>query len=155
MSGDVQVRFCESLRVRPPWATRRNIFVGSQKAAERVMQSITLYIERKLKLVVNREKSQVAKTNSVKFLGMTIVNGTIAISRVAMAHAKNKVKELTRRGTSLTLEDTIKVINRWYIGWSNYFSMTQYPNQLRWIEAHTRRRLRARIVSQAKRRCRL
>jgi len=125
-----------------------NIFVRSRKAAERVMVSISQFIENKLKLVVNREKSQVARTCEVKFLGMTIVNGTIAISRKAMSHAMAKVKELTPRGTYLTLELTIAEINRWYVGWSNYFNMTQYPKQLNMVEGRIRRRLRARIVSQ-------
>lgn len=128
-----------------------NIFVKSRKAAERVMEKISSFIENKLKLVVNREKSQVAETRDVKFLGMTIVNGTIAISRKAMSHAMAKVKELTPRGTHQTLETTIRNINRWYKGWSNYFSMTQYPAQLNKIEAHIRRRLRSRIVGQARR----
>lgn len=140
-----QLSFCR-------FADDCNIFVRSRKAAERVMTSLCQFIERKLKLVVNREKSQVARTSEVKFLGLTIVNGTIAISRKAMSEAMQKVKELTKRGTYLTLEDSIKEINRWYVGWSNYFSMTQYPNQLYSIEAHIRRRLRARIVYQSKRR---
>ena len=128
-----------------------NIFVKSQKAATRVMQSISNFIEKKLKLVVNREKSQVAKTCEVKFLGMTIVNGAVLISRKAMADAMKRVKELTPRGTNLSLESTIKEINRWYIGWSSYFSMTQYPGQFDSIEAHIRRRLRSRLVSKARR----
>ena len=57
-----------------------NIFVRSQKAAERVMRSISKFIENKLKLVVNREKSKVALSKCVKFLGMTIIAGAIAIS---------------------------------------------------------------------------
>jgi len=128
-----------------------NIFVRSQKAAERVMLSISNFIENKLKLVVNREKSQIAKTCKVKFLGMTIIDGAVVISRKAMSTAMMKVKELTPRGTRLTLELTIKGINRWYRGWSSYFSMTQYPAQFNSIEAHIRRRLRARLMSQARR----
>jgi len=129
-----------------------NIFVGSQKSAERVMQNVCKFIENKLKLVVNEEKSQVALSNQVKFLGMTIVKGTIAISTKAMAHALKKVKELTPRGTSKNIKETVRQINKWYVGWSNYFSMTQYPAQLVKIEAHIRRRLRARLVSQQKER---
>jgi RNA-directed DNA polymerase len=129
-----------------------NIFVKSQKAAERVMQNVCKFIENKLKLAVNKEKSKIALSDQVKFLGMTIVNATIAISRKAIDHAMTKVKELTPRGTSQKLEDTIKRINSWYVGWSSYFSMTQYPAQLKKIEAHIRRRLRSRIVSQQKRR---
>jgi hypothetical protein len=91
-------------------------------------------------------------SHEVKFLGMTIVDNTIAISKKAIAHAMTKVKELTPRGTSQTLDTTIKQINSWYRGWSCYFSMTQYPAQLKKIEAHIRRRLRSRIVSQQKER---
>lgn len=129
-----------------------NIFAGSQKAAERIMNNISKFITDKLKLVVNMEKSQVALSDQVKFLGMTIVKETIAISRKAIDHAMNKVKELTPRGTSQNIGETVKKINTWYVGWSSYFSMTQYPAQLRKIEAHIRRRLRSRLVSQQKRR---
>ena len=129
-----------------------NIFVGSQKAANRVMQSVGHFIEGKMKLVVNRQKSKVALTKYVKFLGMTIIAGTIAISAVSIKRAMAKVKELTPRGTHLSLELAIDRINRWYIGWSEYYKMTQYPSQLRKIEAHVRRRLRSRLVDQQKRR---
>lgn len=127
-----------------------NIFVKTQRAAERVMNGISEFIEKKLKLVVNWEKSKVAESSLVKFLGMTIVNGKRAIARKSIRRAMDKVKELTPRGTSETLEDTIKQINSWYDGWSNYYSMTQYPSQLKVIEAHIRRRLRSRIVDQQK-----
>lgn len=129
-----------------------NIFVGSRKAAERVMQKISAYIESKLKLVVNREKSQVAETKDVKFLGMTIVNGKRTISNQAMRRAAEQVKQLPPRGTFMTLEATLAKINQWYVGWANYFSMTEFPKQLKTIESHIRRRLRARIVKQAKKR---
>ncbi len=129
-----------------------NIFVASRKSAERVMENVCKFIEKKLKLVVNQEKSQVALSDRVKFLGMTIVGSTIAISRKAIDHALTKVKDLTLRGTSENLEATITKINSWYVGWSSYFSMTQYPAQLKKVEAHIRRRLRSRIVSQHSRR---
>jgi group II intron reverse transcriptase/maturase len=134
------------------FADDSNIFVGSQKAAERVMQSVTKFIESRLKLVVNREKSKVALSKAVKFLGMTIIAGTIAISSKSMARAMDKVRELTPRGTSQAIEQTVEKANSWYVGWAGYYKMTQYPNQLAMIEAHLRRRLRARIVSQQKKR---
>jgi hypothetical protein len=101
---------------------------------------------------VNQEKSKVAQTKFVKFLGMTILAGTIAISKVSMCRAMERVKELTLRGTEQTIEQSIVEINRWYMGWSGYYKMTEYPSQLGTIEAHIRRRLRARIVSQQKKR---
>jgi len=127
-----------------------NIFVRTPKAAERVMASISGYIEKRLKLVVNQEKSQVARSDRVKFLGMTIVGDRLAISHKALQGAMAKVKELTPRGTHLTLEASIERINSWYVGWSGYFAMTSYPAQLKKIEAHIRRRLRSRLVDQQK-----
>jgi len=127
-----------------------NLFVKTPKAAERVMASVSRFIETRLKLVVNQEKSQVARSDRVKFLGMTMVGATIAISHKALQTAMAKVKELTPRGTHLTLEKTLEEINSWYVGWAGYFDMTYYPAQLKKIEAHIRRRLRSRLVDQQK-----
>jgi len=93
-----------------------NIFAGSKAAAERIMKSVTKFIENRLKLVVNTEKSKVALSRYVKFLGMTIIVGSIAISHASMKRAHEKVKELTPRGTSEYIEQTAKRINRWYMG---------------------------------------
>ena len=134
------------------FADDSNIFVSSKKAAERVMSGIRKYIEKRLRLKINHEKSKVALSRSVKFLGMTIIAGTLAISAQSMQRAMDKVKELTPRGTHLTREQTMGRINTWYTGWSGYYEMTQYPWQLKKIEAHARRRLRARIVDQQKKR---
>jgi group II intron reverse transcriptase/maturase len=127
-----------------------NIFVKTPKAAARMMANISGYIETRLKLRVNREKSQVARSDRVKFLGFTIVGETIAIAHKALQGAMAKVKELTPRGTHLRLEDSIERINSWYVGWSSYFALTHYPAQLHKIEAHIRRRLRARLIDQQK-----
>ena len=127
-----------------------NIFVKTPKAAERVMGSISDFIEKRLKLVVNQDKSQVARCERVKFLGMTIVGNAIAISHKALQKAMAKVKELTPRGTHLTLKASFEQINSWYVGWAGYFEMTYYPAQLVKIEAHIRRRLRSRLVDQQK-----
>ena len=128
------------------------IFVKSLKSAERVMGNISRFIENKLKLVVNREKSKVAHIHDVKFLGMTIIDGRIVISGKSMNRAMEKIKELTPRGTHLKLERAIEEINKWYVGWSSYHRMTQYPAQFKTLEAHIRRRLRSRLVGQQKRR---
>jgi len=93
-----------------------NIFVRSPKAANRVMKSISKFIENKLKLTINRKKSQVGRSCDVKFLGMTIVKGTIAISAQSMKRARQKVKELTPRGSHMSLEHTIERVNNWYKG---------------------------------------
>jgi RNA-directed DNA polymerase len=129
-----------------------NIFVKSVKAGERVLQSIAGFIENKLLLKVNWEKSKVAPSSKVKFLGMTIVNMSKAISKSSIDRAMTKVKSLTPRGTNLSIENSIKEINRWYVGWANYYKMTNYPGQLEKIEAHIRRRLRSRFIGEHKRR---
>jgi RNA-directed DNA polymerase len=129
-----------------------NIFVKTKRAAERVKSSITKFIEKKLKLKVNEDKSQTAKSDQVKFLGMTIVKGSICISKSAMNRAMEKIKSLIPRGTHIPLKEAIDQINTWYTGWFSYFKLTQYPAQLKTLEAHIRRRLRARIIVQHKRR---
>ena len=115
------------------------------------MEKICQFIERTLKLQGNRDKSQVAKSDRVKFLGFTVVGEAIAISHKALQSAMSRVKELTPQGTYKSLEKTLEEINQWYVGWSSYYSLTYYPNQLKKIEAHIRRRLRSRLVSRQKR----
>ncbi len=127
-----------------------NIFARTQRSADRIMDSIKKFIEKKLKLKVNEEKSKTRKSNEVKFLGMTIVEGTIAISKAAFNKAMEKVKTLIPRGSHIQIERAIAEVNKWYRGWTSYFKMTQYPAQLKAIEAHIRRRFRARIIKQQK-----
>ena len=78
--------------------------------------------------------------------------GTLAISQVSLNRAMSKVSELTPRNSSLSIEQNIKEINSWYKGWSGYYLVTEYPSQLRKIEAHVRRRLRCRWLLQQKKR---
>jgi group II intron reverse transcriptase/maturase len=128
-----------------------NIYVKSKKAAERVMTSITKFIENRLKLRVNRTKSKVAGVSEVKFLGFTILERKIAIAKKAMIRAMKVVDRLTPRRTHKPLEKQIEEINRWYTGWTSYYGHAQYPWQLRLIEAHIRRRLRAQFIRAQKR----
>jgi group II intron reverse transcriptase/maturase len=127
-----------------------NIFARSQRSADRIMGSVKKFIEKKLKLKVNEEKSKTRKSNEVKFLGMTIVNGTIAMAKATYNKAMTKVKDLIPRGSHVPIEKAIEEVNKWYQGWASYFKMTQYPSQLKGIEAHIRRRFRARIIGQQK-----
>jgi RNA-directed DNA polymerase len=116
-----------------------NIFTKTERSAKRIMASIKKFIEKKLKLKVNEDKSKTAKADQVKFLGMTIVKGTLAISKAALRKAMEKVKELIPRGTNLTIKQAVEKINSWYRGWASYFKMTQYPAQLKMIESHIRK----------------
>jgi hypothetical protein len=105
--------------------------VTSRKAVERVKESVTKLIEKRMKLVVNREKSKVALASGVKFLGMTIIMGTIAISALAMDRAMEKIKKLTPRRSHKTIEAAIGDIGRWYRGWTGYFGMPPIPESAR------------------------
>ena len=127
-----------------------NIFVSSEVAANRVMETVTRFIEKRLKLIVNQVKSKVARSEAVKFLGLTIILGAITISLQSTQRAIDKVKLMTPRGTSETVEQTIAKFNSWYLGWAGYYKMTEYPSQLEAIEAHFRRRMRSRIIGQQK-----
>ena len=93
-----------------------NIFVKSQKAAERVMETISRFIEMKLKLKVNQDKSKVALSDKVKFLGFTMVNGTIGIAHKALQTAMDKVKALTPRGTHKSFRRWTRSINGMWAG---------------------------------------
>lgn len=134
------------------YADDANIFVGSQKAAQRVLTSISAFIEKKLKLRVNRDKSQTALSKAVKFLGMTILAGGMAMISVgAMKKAKERVKELIPRSGRGSLETQVQRVNQWYMGWSGYFAMTNYPSQLKQIEANIRMRFRLQFIKNHKR----
>ncbi|MFT6387399.1 MAG: hypothetical protein ACJAUP_000770 [Cellvibrionaceae bacterium] len=89
-----------------------NIFVTSPKAAERVITSVSVFIEKTHKLVVNKDNSQVAKSKDIKFLGLTIVKGLITIYLKSVVRAMKRVKELTPRETHQKLETTMAAINR-------------------------------------------
>ena len=129
-----------------------NIFVKSEKAANRVKESITRFIENRLKLQVNHEKSKVSPSHLVKFLGMTIAMGKILISLKSMERAIQKVEELVPRRTHKALEAQIDRVNRWYQGWSGYYNLTETPSQLRQIEGRIRTRFRVQLIRNMKRR---
>ncbi len=79
LDKELEVRGLEFCR----FADDVNIFVGSRKAAERVLESVTHFIEKKLKLTVNMTKSKAALSSAVKFLGIVIISGMVLISAVS------------------------------------------------------------------------
>jgi group II intron reverse transcriptase/maturase len=128
------------------------IFVGSKAAGERVMDSITRFIEKKLKLKVNQVKSKVAQARKVVFLGFTVTRRSIRISAKSIKRARAKLRELIPRRTHVPMEIQLEKYNQWYKGWLAYYQLTNHPHQLAIIEAHARRRYRAQLVGQSKRR---
>lgn len=132
------------------------ILVGSKKAAERVMQSITKYIEKKLGLKVNVAKSKVSKPNDIKYLGFGFYYDKNAGRWFPRAHEKSiekfkrKLKQLTCRRWSIDLSDRINKINAVVRGGVNYFSICNMKTHMETISSHLRRRIRCIIWKQWK-----
>jgi RNA-directed DNA polymerase len=123
-----------------------NIYVRSQKAGERVMAGIERFLEKRLKLNVNKAKSAVAKPSVRKFLGFSFTGGTEPRRRIApqaIARFKAKVRELTRRTCGKSLAQITKELSVYLIGWRGYFGFCQTPSVLRALDEWLRRRLRA------------
>lgn len=120
-----------------------NIYVRSQSAGERVMKSVSDFISRKLKLKVNQTKSAVDKPSNRKFLGFTIggKNAKAYVSEKARVRFKDRIRELTRRGTpALKL---IEKLNTYLRGWAGYFGYADDHWTLRDMDRWIRRRLRS------------
>jgi RNA-directed DNA polymerase len=121
-----------------------NIFVGSRKAGERVLASLTDFIERKLKLKVNRQKSGVRHCSDVKFLGYTVLpEGKIRVADKSIERFKLKVKELSRRNRGVKIEQIVRELNAVIIGWTNYFRLANsWLSDIRSLDSWIRRKLR-------------
>ncbi len=131
-----------------------NIYVRSQRAGERVMAGIERFLEKRLKLKVNRAKSAVAKPSVRKFLGFSFTREPSPRRRIApqaIARFKAKVRELTRRTGGKSLAQIVKELSVYLIGWRGYFGFCQTPSVLRALDEWIRRRLRAIAWKQWKR----
>lgn len=131
-----------------------NIFVKSRKAGERVMASIVKFIEEKLKLTVNREKSGVRHCSQVKFLGYTCLSGGgIRVADKSIVRLKEKVKEITRRNRGVRFAQVIEELNLAITGWTNYFSLANsWLADFRGLDGWIRRKLRCYRLKQCGRR---
>lgn len=123
-----------------------NIYVKTQRASERVLESVKTFLEKKLKLKVNAKKSKVDRANHVKFLGFSFYkhNGEIRI-RIANRTKERfveKVRRLTKRTRSGKLEDILAEINRYLIGWVGYYRLANTPSVFAELDGWIRRRLR-------------
>jgi group II intron reverse transcriptase/maturase len=136
------------------------IAVGSSAAANRVMHSVTKWIERKLGLKVNMAKTKVARPNKIKYLGFGFVKmGDTWEARPHQDSVKNferKLKRLTKRSWSISMDERIQRLN-WVIrGWINYYRIGRMKTNLIRIDGHLRTRMRIIIWKQwktRKRRC--
>jgi RNA-directed DNA polymerase len=127
------------------------ILVRTWRAARRVKASITRWIERRLKLVINEQKSQVAKVERCSFLGFLCRRGKIWFAPKALVKFKGRTRELTGRSRGISMERRLEELNRYLRGWINYFGLVDIHKVLETFDAWIRRRLRACYWKQWKR----
>jgi len=122
------------------------IYVGSERAAGRVLASVTRWIEKRLKLVVNRGKSQIGAATAITLLGFGfyIRNGRVLIrvAPKARQRMKQRIRQLTSRSWSISLGRRIALINRFVAGWVSYFGLADTPSLFDRTDQWMRRRLR-------------
>lgn len=128
------------------------LFVGSHKAAQRVMSSVTKFIEGRMKLKVNKDKSGIRRPRELNFLGHSIVGkGELGLSKSSLHRFKSKLKEKTRRKRGISLDQMVKELNLLMRGWLNYFKNAKMKGKLEAIMSWLRRRIRCFRLKQCKR----
>lgn len=143
-------RFCR-------YADDCNIYVKSMKAGERVMTSITRFIEKRLKLRVNKEKSAVDYPERRKFLGFSFYYNKredrlrIRVHPKSITRLKEKLRKHTSRSNGSSIEVRIERLNQVITGWANYFAIADMHENCQKIDEWLRRRMRMCIWKQWKR----
>jgi RNA-directed DNA polymerase len=135
------------------YADDSNIYVRSERAGQRVMESVTRFITQKLKLRVNETKSAVARPQERKFLGFSFTAGP-EVKRViapkAVDRFKQRVREITRRAKGVSMETTMDELAPYMRGWRGYFGFCETPAVLVSLTRWVRLRLRAALWRQWK-----
>jgi group II intron reverse transcriptase/maturase len=140
-------RFCR-------YADDCNIYVGSEVAGQHAMMAITGYLERTLKLQVNRDKSAVARPWERKFLGYSFTSHKqvrLKIAESSLARLRDKVREIVVGNASRSLTVTIEALNPVLRGWTSYFRLTEVKGVLQDLDGWIRRKLRCLLWRQWKR----
>jgi len=123
-----------------------NIYVKSKKSADRVMASITKFIEEKLKLKVNKEKSAVDRPWNLKFLGFSFYHKKggigIRVHQKPVDKIKQKFKEITGRSKGMSIDQRLLKLKQCIIGWVNYFGMADMKKLAQTLDGWLRRRIR-------------
>ena len=110
--------------------------------AEKIFREITVFLERKLKLVVNQTKTKVAKITECSFLGFTFKGKKIRWTESAFEDFRYNLKYLTRRSWGVSMEYRLGKLNEYIRGWMNYFGISQYYRPLQDLDNWLRRRIR-------------
>src|SRR6478736_10273927 len=132
-----------------------NIYVRSERAGQRVMASLTSFIEKRLKLKVNSGKSSVAKPHERKFLSLKLLKQKstrtvrVTLADNAVRRLEAELKALTPRNWGQSIDDCIRRVNAFLRGWLGYFAVcNENRTAFDRIDGHLRRRLRAMILKQ-------
>jgi RNA-directed DNA polymerase len=130
-----------------------NIYVRSERAGQRVMESVTRFITQNLKLKVNETKSAVARPQERTFLGFSFTAGP-EVKRViapkALDRFKRRIREITRRAKSVSMKSTMEELVPYMRGWRSYFGFCETPVVLQYLTRWVRLRLRAALWRQWK-----
>src|SRR6202162_4814324 len=130
-----------------------NVYVSSERAGQRVMESVTRFITQKLKLKVNETKSAVARPQERKFLGFSFSPGP-EVKRViapkALDRFKRRVRDITRQAKGVGMKTTIEELAPYMRGWRGYFGCCETPEVLIGLTRWVRMRLRAAMWRQWK-----
>jgi RNA-directed DNA polymerase len=129
-----------------------NIYVQSKAAGERVLTSVTRFLEDVLRLRVNREKSAVAHIEERKFLGHRLLrDGRLGIAPTSLQRAKQRIRAITRRNRGIGLDRMIRELNSFLTGWVTYFRSAACKSHLTELDGWIRRKLRCVRLKQCKR----
>ena len=130
------------------------VYVKSKRAGERVLESCRRYLEGKLKLKMNEEKSGTDSPLKAKFLGFALYELRkvgIRVHEKALQKLKERLKELTRRNQGRRLSDVLEEVNRVLLGWMNYYALADMQRHVETLSGWLRRRIRMYIWKQWKR----
>lgn len=121
------------------------VFTKTRQAAERVARSIEQYLTRKLKLVVNHQKSRICKTSEVDFLGFSFTgySGQLRVSPKNLKKFKDRTREITRRNRGVSIKHRLQELRRYFQGWVGYFKIVPIKSFFRDLDKWARRRLRS------------
>jgi RNA-directed DNA polymerase len=129
-----------------------NIYVKSEAAGQRVMASVTEFLEQRLKLKVNRQKSAVGHVSERKFLGHRLLEGgKLGVAPQSEEKLRSSLKELTGRNSGRNLTVVIREVNQRFGGWIQFFHMARMKGLMQDIGQWLRRRLRCLRLKQCKR----
>jgi RNA-directed DNA polymerase len=138
-------RFCR-------YADDCNIYVQSKAAGERVMASVTRFLEERLRLRVNPAKSAVAHVSERKFLAHRLLpGGRLGIAPQSLKRAKDRIREITRRNRGVSIRQMISELNSYLTGWVTYFRYASAKTHLQRLDEWIRKKLRCMRLKQRKR----